>query len=301
VLEVRPDLQIVCQLSDGSEAVQKAKELKPDLILMDIGLPNLNGIEAARQIRHFSPASKIIFLSQDNSLEVVQGALSAGGLGYVQKAHAGSELLPAIDSVLRGSQFVSDSIKGFHFLHSPGVSAPHNHEVLFYSDEEVFLERFTHCIAAALRAGYAAIANVTKSHRDSLIQRLKAAGVDVNHSIQEGTFIPLDAAETFSKTMVDGLPDPARFLRLTNGLLEAVGKKVTGGRSRIVLCGEGVGILWGEGKTDAAMRIEQLCNVLAKSADVSILCAYPLSSFHGEEDGYEFQNICAEHSAVCSQ
>jgi DNA-binding NarL/FixJ family response regulator len=299
LLEVRLDLQIICLLSDGWEAVQKAKELKPDLILLDIGLPKLNGIEVARQIRHLSPACKIIFLSQDSSLEVVQEALRAGGQGYVQKAHAGSDLLPAIDSVLRGSQFVSNSIKGFHLLDTSRGNTPHRHEVLFYSDEAVFLESFTQSIAAALKAGDVAIANITNSHRDSLIQRLKAEGVDVHRAIQEGRFVTLDAVETFSKTMVDGLLDSARFLDLTNGLIEAASKTVKVGRSRIVLCGEGVGLLWAEGKTDAAMRIEQLCNVLAESHDVTILCAYPLSSFLGKEDGYQFQDICAEHSAVC--
>jgi len=72
---VRPELQVICEASDGSEAIQKSQELKPDLILLDISLPKLNGIEAARQIRHLSPSSKIIFLSSNNSLDVVQEAL----------------------------------------------------------------------------------------------------------------------------------------------------------------------------------------------------------------------------------
>jgi hypothetical protein len=67
---------------------------------------------------------------------------------------------------------------------------------------------------------------------------------------------------------------------------------------RVAFCGEGVGLLWAEGKTDAAIRIEQLCNDLGKTHDVDILCAYPLRSFDGEEDA--FRSICAEHSAVYS-
>jgi DNA-binding NarL/FixJ family response regulator len=81
--------------------------MKPDLILLDIGLPNLDGIEAARQIREVSPNSKIVFLSADNSLDVVQTALSTGAQGFIHKARARSELLPAIDTVLRGGIFVS--------------------------------------------------------------------------------------------------------------------------------------------------------------------------------------------------
>ena len=71
----RPDLKVLGEVSDGLEAVQKAVELKPDLILMDIGLPSPNGIEAARQIRKLVPEAKIIFLSQEHSAEVVQEAL----------------------------------------------------------------------------------------------------------------------------------------------------------------------------------------------------------------------------------
>jgi DNA-binding NarL/FixJ family response regulator len=101
------ELQVICEVSDGLEAVQKAKELQPDLILLDIGLPNLNGIEAARQIRKLSPQSKMLFVSQESSTEVIEEALSLGAMGYVIKAHAGRELLLAIEVVRGGRQFVS--------------------------------------------------------------------------------------------------------------------------------------------------------------------------------------------------
>jgi DNA-binding NarL/FixJ family response regulator len=107
LLQAKPELQVIGEASDGSEAVQKAEELNPDLILLDIGLPRLNGIEAARRIRQVSPNSQIIFLSQDNSQDVVDAALSTGALGYVHKTHAPNDLLRAIDAVLQGKQFVS--------------------------------------------------------------------------------------------------------------------------------------------------------------------------------------------------
>jgi len=105
LLQGKPELQVVGEASDGLEAVQKAAELKPDLILMDIGLPTLNGIEAARQIRELAPESKIIFVSQESSADVVQEALSLGALGYVVKAQAVSDLLAAVDAVMSGKKF----------------------------------------------------------------------------------------------------------------------------------------------------------------------------------------------------
>jgi DNA-binding NarL/FixJ family response regulator len=106
-LGTKLELQVVGEVSDGLEAVQKAEELKPDLILLDIGLPSLSGIEAARQIRKLSPESKIIFVSQESSADVVQEALSLGAWGYVVKTRAGHELLAAVESVLLGKPFVS--------------------------------------------------------------------------------------------------------------------------------------------------------------------------------------------------
>ena len=109
-LAKRENLKVICEVSDGQEAVQKAEELKPDLILLDIGLPTLNGIEAARRIRELSPESKIIFLTQESSPEVVQMALDLGAWGYVRKMTAGSDLLAAVDAVLAGRRFVSSNL-----------------------------------------------------------------------------------------------------------------------------------------------------------------------------------------------
>jgi DNA-binding NarL/FixJ family response regulator len=103
----RRDLEVIGEAADGLEAVQKAVELKPDLVLMDIGLPSLNGLEAARKILELVPESKIIFLSQEASAEVMEEAFNLGVCGYVVKIRAGSELLLAIDAVISGKGFVS--------------------------------------------------------------------------------------------------------------------------------------------------------------------------------------------------
>lgn len=103
-------LHVVCETSDGLQAVAKARELRPDLILMDIGLPNLNGLEAARRIRQFLPLTKVVFLTGESDLEVVQEALSIGACGFVAKGQAGSELLAGLEVVLRGEPFVSSGL-----------------------------------------------------------------------------------------------------------------------------------------------------------------------------------------------
>lgn len=105
-------LNVICQAADGEEAVKKAEELRPDLVLLDIGLPNISGIEAARQIRIVSPQSRIIFLSQHDSLQMAIDAMKVGGHGYVTKIDAAAELLKAIHAVRDGTRFVSQRIRG---------------------------------------------------------------------------------------------------------------------------------------------------------------------------------------------
>jgi DNA-binding NarL/FixJ family response regulator len=104
-LAKRPDLQVICESSDGLDAVQKAEELKPDLILLDIGLPSLNGLEVARRILKLVPESRIIFVSQESSAEMVQAALNLAW-GYVLKTKAASDLLLAVDTVISEKRFV---------------------------------------------------------------------------------------------------------------------------------------------------------------------------------------------------
>ena len=109
-LQKRPELLVIGEVSDGRAAVRYSRELQPDLVLLDIGLPDLNGIEVARQIREVAPSSKILFVSENRSREIVTEALRSGGDGYVVKSSAASELLPAVESVLQGNQFVSANL-----------------------------------------------------------------------------------------------------------------------------------------------------------------------------------------------
>jgi DNA-binding NarL/FixJ family response regulator len=318
-VEKAPELQVVGIVSDGLAAVQKAAELQPDLILLDIGLPSLNGIEAARRIRKLSPQSKILFVSQESSADVVKEALATGARGYVVKTDAGSELLPAVDAVLRGEQFVGRRFAGHDFTGasdarlSEGDPSPSNfaplqqkvitrcHEVGFYSDDQRFLDDLTQFIGAALKAGNAAVVVATESHRDGLLPRLEALGMDIAAAIEQGRYISFDAADALSTFMINGMPDPAQFLNLFGNLITRAADAAKGEPARVAVFGEGVHLLWAQGYAEAAIRVERLTNLIARSYDVDILCGYYLSIVRGGMDSHIFQRICAEHSAVCSR
>jgi DNA-binding NarL/FixJ family response regulator len=115
-LQQQPHVRVLGHAADGLEGVQKAEELQPDLILLDISLPKLNGIEMARKVRNLVPKAKILFLSSNADPDVVRAAFCAGGAGYVLKVDAGAALLAGMEAVLLGRQFVSSSLIGIEDL-----------------------------------------------------------------------------------------------------------------------------------------------------------------------------------------
>lgn len=123
-LAKRQNLKVICEASDGLEAVRKTEELKPDLIVLDIGLPTLSGIEVARQVRNLHPECKILFMSQLASAALAQEAFNLGALGYIVKVHARRELLPAVDAVCQGRHFVSKGLPSHNWISSTDKLSP---------------------------------------------------------------------------------------------------------------------------------------------------------------------------------
>ena len=163
------------------------------------------------------------------------------------------------------------------------------------------MDGFTSFVGAALKAGNAAIVLATESHRHSLLLRLQAHGLDVSAAVEQGRYVSLDAAETLSAFMVNGLPDPARFLKVAGDLIIEAAKRVKGEQARVAACGECAPLLWEQGKADAAIRLEHLWDEIAKSYGVAVLCGYPLGSFQGGVGSHMFEKICAEHTVVHSR
>jgi DNA-binding NarL/FixJ family response regulator len=310
------EFQVIYQASDGLEGVQRAKELQPDLILLDIGLPTLNGIEAARQIRKVSPSSKILFLTQESSLEVVQEALGVGAQGYLLKFDMAGELLLAVDAVLQGKQFLSSRLTphqtdrvdypgktdvGSRF--SDPQSAPREadrfHVVGCYQDDASLVDDFIRFVEAALKIRNVIIVVATESHWRGVFHGLQSRGWDMVAAMREGTCIYLESYELLSSFVVDDWPDGSRLRIFSDDLIENIAKAHTG--AKIVICGECAPLLLAQGKAEAAIEVERLWDELVvRRHGIDLLCGYATNQFLGEGNSPIFKRICAEHSAAYS-
>jgi len=236
-------------------------------------------------------------------------AFGAGATGYLIKSEGGRELVQAVRTVLKGERFIS---AGFHLDESvsslgernevPKVVASvppsrtesrrHRHEVIFYSDDRVFLDGLSRFIGTALKAGSGAIVVATESHREGLLQRLEAFGV--NRSDAEGRYIERDVANTVSEFLTDA----GRHVSEFRDLIETAKQAATAEHPRVALFGEGVDLLCSLGHFEAAMQAEKIAAQLVEKYDVDMLCGYSLSGFQGETEAPVVQQICREHTAV---
>ena len=303
MLATKKGLEIVGIAFDGLEAVQKAEQLQPDLILLDIGLPTLNGIEAARRIRKLSPNSKILFVSQECSAEVVDEAFRLGARGYLLKFDAVRELLRAVDAVLRGQRFVSRRF-GWASDQSPlSLQKPvarRVHELASYRSDSSFIDGFTTFIETALDKGNPAIVIATESHRTRILEELRTRTWDLASTIQKGLYISFDVNDALSEIMVNDWPDATRLAQWADNVIRAARTASTGQSRRISICGECAPILLGQGKADAAIQLERLWDIVAEIHEVDILCGYSCVPLRRAENSPIFESIRAAHSAEYS-
>ena len=321
VLKTQTEIQVIAQVLDGLEAVQKAQELRPNLILLDIGLPSLNGIEAARRIRELSPESKVLFISQETSTDIVLGALATGAAGYVVKADAGGELLTALNAVLRGQTYVSTRLAERVFARATGTGVPQDapvgtvataglplrsarergHVVNFYADDGALLDGLSSLIGESFGAGESVVAVMTRSHRSGLEKRLIAQGFDVSEATNNGRLAIYDADQALSQFMDNVGPNRERFLLQFGEIVRIARAAAVAKNRRVVIFGEMVGVLWAREQYEAAIRLEGLWNELALTCPFYLCCAYPANGFPESSTSESFPAICAQHSDVVSK
>jgi DNA-binding NarL/FixJ family response regulator len=292
LLRRRPDVLIVGEAADGLDAIEQAKALRPDVVALDIGLPRLSGLAVAARIRAAVPDAKLMFVTNEPSLEVVQQAFEIGAHGYVYKPRAQRDVLSAFEAILAGARFVSG---GLERIARGDSLASHRHDVLFYTTEAVLMEAFTRFIAGALREGGAIIALVTEEHEQSLQSGLRASKVDLTSAIRQRRYIAVQIGELLARVTVNGLPDRTQFLEVAEEVVTEAGR-AAGECARVAACGECSPTLWAKGHVEAAIQLEHLWDEIAKSRQMDVLCAYPLTA--RDEAVPAVRSLCAEHTSV---
>lgn len=310
-LQINQQYRVINEASDGPEAVEKTKELRPDLVLLDIGLPTLNGIEVARRMRKLSPKTIILFLSENRSWDIAEEALRTGASGYVVKSSAASDLLPAVEAALQGKRFVSPSLAGDDSIElmkrevPPPRASPLEkkrcHEVGFYAEDRSLVDGFARFVEDALNNGNGVIVVATESHRAGILQRLSEDRLGVDLAVKQNRYGALDAAQTLSTVMSHDMLDATRFLELAGTLITTAAQSATGDGPRVAICGECDPPLWSIGSGELQIQVEQLWNVIADLYDVKILCGYSMNRAQGKINRELFHRIRAEHSTVHSQ
>jgi DNA-binding NarL/FixJ family response regulator len=285
--------QVVGVAPDGIEAVDKARDLKPDVILLDVGLPGIDGFEAARRILADDPSSRILFVTEQQSLELAGAALGIGARGFVVKSDLGRDLLPAMEAVVEGERFVSARMAG------RGIERQiRRHEAGFYEDESSLLDGYTKFVEGALDAGNGLVMVFTRSRRDRLQRRLLARGIDLDRTIAEGRCLWMEVPAVLSSFMIDDRVDEGRFWNAASAVVMEAAISARQSAPRISACGECAPTLLQNGLTHAAIQLEQLWDDLAKTFNVDIFCPYSCHGLRCDDENEVFRDLRAAHSAV---
>ena len=180
--------------------------------------------------------------------------------------------------------------------HSHTVHSPEGHVVQFYEDDAFLCDLVSDFVMSGLAAEEPLVLIASSAHTGPLVERLRAAGVDVDAARADGRLTLLDASRTLASFMVDGMPDAERFKAAIGPVLQKAASR--GCHVRVRAYGEMVDLLCRDGKPNAAIRLEQLWNGLRQSHSFSLLCAYGMSTFRDEALAGKFHQICQAHSQV---
>jgi DNA-binding NarL/FixJ family response regulator len=286
------EVVIVGEAADGVDAIHQATALQPDVVTLDIGLPTLGGVEVTRQLRVVAPHARILLVTNESSSDVVEEVFRRGAHGYVYKPDVPRDLLRAFDVIVGGGQFVGRLER----IARGDTLASYRHDVLFYSSDAIFVSAFSQFVASSLRQETAVIVLATESRGERLRRNLQLCDVDLDQAIREGLYIPLNISQLLSKVMVDGTPDPTRFMDATGEVVAEAAQRAAGRHRRVAACGECAPTLWARGDVDAAIQLEHLWDEVARSQPMDTQCAYPMTI--RQENARALRRLCAEHTAV---
>lgn len=283
--------EIVSAVSDGLQAVDEALRLHPDVVVLDITMPGLDGFQAARELRRRGSQAKVVFLSLHEGDEFVATGFRSGGQGFVPKHRLPTDLQSAVEHVLAGRVFVPS-------LSSLSAVAPRGgHAVMFYSRRNAWSDEAAGLVRVALTRGDTVAVFAPEVTRMDIAKRLATHGFDTTQAVADGRYAAADAAETLEQITHNGQPDRQRIAAVV-GDLERTRLAASGPGSRLTVVGEFAACQRPD-QRDEVMGIERLWNELAGERAFLTVCGYSMDFCRqGNGDGQPWSTMCGEHWAV---
>ena len=288
--------RVVGECVDGADAVREAEALRPDLIILDVGLKTVNGIEAARRIVAGDPSARILFLTGQQSPDIAEAAMAIGGRGYLFKSEAGPALRRALEAVVAGARFVSPGLPALDAI-VPTAHGP-CHSAAFHSTEAALIDDYARFAEAALGRAQPVLVLAPRARLDKIHERLEARGVHINDAIDERRYEVCDIEPELARLMPGGRYDRERLRESAASMLDTLAKRAGAG-GPVAACGEIAPRLWKDGRADIALDIERVWDETARAAGADVFCGYCADTAQLAEQEYSvFRDICAVHGAV---
>jgi CheY-like chemotaxis protein len=285
------DFRLVAAVTDGHQAVDAVCRLDPDIAVLDITMPELDGFRTAQALRNAGSRAKVVFLTLHDADEYVEAALRSGANGYVLKARMEADLPCALRHALSGRSFLPSLTSlatmagdaGAHMLHFRASDGSYHDDVV-----EMLL-------AAIARDEMAAVLG-TEELRTSMASRLHRAGCDVSAMRAKGSYVEFDAVGAIAQVMQNGRPEEGEIAKMVDDLER---QRIARERSHVTIFGEMAGVLLQDGQYEAAVALEQTWSELTRTLPYLTICSYAARTLRADEHADAWTAVCAEHSAVC--
>ena len=283
---------VVATASDGQQAVDLTLHLRPDVSVLDIGMPELDGFHAVKELRRNGSETRAVFMTIHRDDEFVATAVECGVHGYVLKSRLHTDLISAIDHALAGRLFVPS------LTALSTVGGTSRHAVQIHLNDRVFLDEVGQFVEATLRSGEPVVLVTNEATRGGVAERLEARGMDLEKLAARGQYVAMDSAGALSQIMRNGRPDRDSLAEMVDGLDRSRLSFSPEPPRRITVFGDITISLCRNGNIEAALEIEQIWNDLTRTLPILTVCSYPLQCFQHNGARTLFPGVCATHSAV---
>lgn len=287
------DFEVVGAAGDGRQALDASEQVDPDVIVLDVTMPGLDGFETARELKRRGTRAAILYLTMQQSEEFVAEGFRSGGNGYVLKTRLHADLMHAMDHVLAGQAFLP-SLNSLLAVRDGRAG----HAAQFYADERTLIDGMGEFLHLALRRGDTVGVIFPEPIRVGLVERLRAHGWNVSDSGRQGRFFALDSETALASILRNGNVDPGRVAEVVDDMERLRTATAEGPDRRLTVVGQLAIPLLARGDAEGALATERLWNERTRWLPFLTVCPYPMTCFPDRMNADVFRDTCAEHWGV---